>query len=459
MGQLSVRFGQAVRGWLKVGTLGAALLLPQVASAETLADALIEAYRNSNLLDQNRAVLRAADEDVATAISALRPVISFSASGTYGRYSGSDQFAGSLGLTGQLTLLDFGRNKAAIAAAKASVLATRQALVNVEQDVLLSAVQAYVLVLQQQATVDLRQANVRVITQELQAAQDRFDVGETTRTDVAIADAALAAAQSLLVAAQGDLIVARENYKLAVGRYPNNLSVPPSLPATARNLEEARAVALRKHPTILQLQQQVLASEANVRLAEANMGPTLDATATIRDGSRTTETQTLGLSLNQTLYSGGRNSALYRLARAQLDATRAQLQQSSAIISQAVGQAWANLSVAQASIVASDRQIKSAQTALDGVREEAKLGARTTLDVLNADQDLLDARNNRLQAVATRYFGVYALLSTMGLLTVDHLGLGIPTYDPEAYYNAVKNAPATSSRGKKLDRVMKAIGN
>ncbi|MGC5198712.1 TolC family protein, partial [Aphanothece microscopica] len=112
-----------------------------------------------------------------------------------------------------------------------------------------------------------------------------------------------------------------------------------------------------------------------------------------------------------------------------------------------------------ASIRAGDLQVRSAQTAFDGVREEARLGARTTLDVLNAEQELLSARVTRVSAEATRYIGVYGLLSSMGLLTVDHLKLGIPTYDPEGYYNAVRNAPALSAQGKKLDRILKTIGD
>lgn len=442
----------------KLACLGAFLAVPQIGAAETLGDALISAYRNSNLLEQNRAVLRAADEDVAQAVSSLRPVISFSASGTYANVAGIDGLSTSVGLTGQMTLYDFGRNKASVAAAKASVLATRQALIGVEQSVLLTAVRAYVLVRQTQEVVLLREANVRLIGQELREAQDRFELGEITRTDVSIAEAQLARARSELAGAQGDFMIARENYKLAVGNYPGQLSVPPRSPAIPRTIEEAREIALRTHPTILQLQHQVTAVEANLERAKAEFGPSLQGSASITDGRGAVERQTLTLQLNQTIYAGGRTSSIYRQALAQRDITRAQLQQAAAVVTQGVGEAWANLAVATASIEASDRQIRSAQTAFDGVKQEAELGSRTTLDVLDAEQDLLDARTNRLIAESSRYSGVYALLSSMGLMTASHLQLGIPTYDPEAYYNAVKNAPATSSQGKRLDKVLKAIG-
>jgi outer membrane protein len=163
--------------------------------------------------------------------------------------------------------------------------------------------------------------------------------------------------------------------------------------------------------------------------------------------------------LTQTLYAGGGPSSLYRQSLASRDQARAALNQTAATVLQAVGAAWFNIDVAKANIAASDRQIRSAQTAYDGVREEAKLGSRTTLDVLNAEQELLSAKTARLSAQSSYSIGVYTLLSRMGLLTTEHLNLGIPTYDPEAYYNAVKNAPATSSQGKRLDRVLKAIGN
>lgn len=449
----------SVRSLIRISLISVTLMTPQYGSAETLADALISAYRNSNLLDQNRAVLRAADEDVAQAVSSLRPVISLRAGAEYANTATSEGLNASISLLAEMTLLDFGRNKATVLLQKETVLATREALVNVEQEVLLNAVRAYVGVRQNQDAVALRQANVRLITQELRAAQDRFDVGEITRTDVAIADARLASARSALAAAEGDLAVARENYKLATGAYPGKLSALPRLPKTANSLEAARAVALRTHPSIKQLQHQVAAAEAAVLLAKANMGPTLTGNAAITDGQGGADRQSLGITLNQTIYAGGRPSSVFRQALARRDIARAQLHQTSAQVAQAVGEAWSNLAVASASILASDRQITSAQTAYNGVREEAKLGSRTTLDVLNAEQELLSARTSRLTAEATRYAGVYSLLARMGLMTVDHLKLGIPTYDPEGYYNAVKNAPATSSQGKRLDRVLKAIGN
>jgi outer membrane protein len=185
-----------------------------MASAETLRSALSSAYNNSGLLDQNRALLRAADEDVAQAMAALRPIVGWSASmsrtlRTTGLENGtitrSAQTVTSLGVLAELTLFDGGSRKYAIEAAKEKVLAVRQNLVSIEQDVLLQAVQAYMDVRREAETVTLRRNNVRVIKEELRAAQDRFDVGEVTKTDVALAEARLAASTAQLAAAEGGL--------------------------------------------------------------------------------------------------------------------------------------------------------------------------------------------------------------------------------------------------------------
>jgi outer membrane protein len=445
----------------------AGLLAAPVAGAETLTDALIAAYRNSNLLEQNRAVLRAADEDVALAMTSLRPVVSFTGQAGWSRAeidtalgpAVAEGLSASVALSAELTLLDFGRSKLGLEIARESVLATRQALIDIEQQVLLAAVSAYVDVRLAQEVVALRQSNFRLITQELRAAQARFEVGETTRTDVAIAEARLAGSRAALAGAEGSLMIAREAYKAAIGAYPGRLAALPRLPALPRNLEEAQAVARGTHPLIRQAQNLVTIAERQVDLAKAATKPTVGARASIELNDEGRDSQSLGLSLNQTIYAGGRLAALMRQAIAGEDRSRAALQQTVVGVLQNLGVAWANLAVSAASIEASDRQIRAAQTAFDGVREEADAGARTTLDVLDAEQELLDARNSRLEAEAQRYVGVYQVLASMGLLTVEHLQLGIATYDPEAYFDAVKTAPAHSAQGKKLDRILEAIGD
>lgn len=169
-------------------------------------------------------------------------------------------------------------------------------------------------------------------------------------------------------------------------------------------------------------------------------------------------TLSAGVQASQTLYSGGRLPAAHRRAMAQRDSARSVLLNVSRQVDQSVAVSWANIDVARAQIGAIDEQISAAQQAYEGVREEAMLGARTTLDVLDAEQNLLQARADKITAEANLQLAHYQLLASMGLLTVEHLKLGIPTYDPSAYYNAVRNAPYTSTQGENLDRVLRAIG-
>jgi outer membrane protein len=448
---------------LNVLCVSAVLAAPVPVMAQSLADTFVAAYENSNLLDQNRALLRAADEDVAIAVASMRPVVSFvsrlQASAQTGQAEPSISL--SFGLNAEITLIDFGRGKLGKEAAKATVLATRQALVGVEQQVLLDAVSVFMDVRTATEAVALQQATVRVITRELSAARERFELGEVTRTDVSLAEARLAAARSQLAASEGDLAAAREGYKLVTGSYPGVLRQAPALPKTAASLGVAQDIARRTHPSVLQRQFEVTAADLNVeRVAAQGSGSvtgSADISRRMSNSGFVTDSLTGSLTYARPIYQGGQIRALTRQAIARRDATRAGLHQTVAQVLQNVALSWANLDVTRARIAASRQQVAAAQAAFEGTREEARLGARTTLDVLNAENDLLDARTTLLQAEAGLQTATYALLSSMGLLTVDHLGLGITTYDPEAYYNAVKDAPALSAQGEALDRVLRAL--
>ncbi|MBE3639105.1 TolC family outer membrane protein [Mangrovicoccus sp. HB182678] len=460
----------------------AAIVAAAGASAETLTDTLVSAYNNSNLLEQSRAVLRASDEDVAIAVSALRPIFAYSASRAYSWDLDTDviqtttgpqreddtSITNTLELTAQMSLYEFGRNRLGVEAAKEAVLAARQALLAQEQDVLFAAVQAYTQVRQAQAFVDLRRNNVRVLEEELRAANDRFDVGEVTRTDVAQAEAYLAEAQASLVAANGDLEIAREAFRLAVGRYPGDLAPPPSFSSRPSSLETARDVAVRTHPSIRQQQFLVSAQEVNVDIAQRQVLPSLRATGSAgysdsvsssNDGSLE-PVASLGIEFGGPIYQGGQINALYRRAVTVLEQNRASLLQTTLNVQERVGYAWANFQVAIASLEATERQIEASQVAFEGTREEATLGARTTLDVLNAEQDLLDARGSRIEALTVEQDAYYFLLSTMGQLTAKDLGLDVVAYDENAYYDNVRAAPSvfTSEQGVKLDKVLRALG-
>lgn len=448
----------ALRTFLAAGACAIGLAGAPQAGAETLADALALAYRNSDILDQNRAVLRAADEDVADAVSALRPVIAWVADGGYVTSGFTDGFSASLALTGQLILYDFGRTRTAIDIARESVLATRQALIGAEQEILLQAVQAYFDVRSAIENVAINENSVRVNDETLRATRDQFEVGEVTRTDVALAEAELASARAGLAAAEGQFATAREAYSLAVGQFPGTLAPAPRAPALPATLDAARDIAQRNHPAIRQAQREVTVADLQVALAVAQRRPSLNGTASVETADGGEQNATVGIRLSQTIYQGGALASAQRKAIAGRDGSRSALLQTARVIDRGVGDAWSAIAVARAQIRAIDEQVVAAEIGFNGVREEALLGARTSIDVLTAEQSLLDARAAKITAEADLQVAIYSLLASMGLLTVEHLNLGVPVYDPAAYYDAVRNAPATSVQGESLDRVLRAIG-
>ncbi|NCW16956.1 MAG: transporter, partial [Rhodobacteraceae bacterium] len=426
------------------------LTIPQFLNADTLREAMVKAYNSSGLLEQNRALLRAADEDVAVAASAMSGVLGWTsnitrrktqalsdAGGFGGQKTDTVANTASVGLTASLTLYDGGRNKYALEAAKEAVLSTRQTLVGVEQQVLLSTVSTYMEVLRSRKTVTLRQNNLRVIKEELRAARDRFEVGEVTKTDVALAEARLAASVSALAVAEGERAQAEESYKQTVGSSPKGLTAPGRLPKLPSSAAASKKSAVQNHPDIIAIQHDIKQAEYNMKRAEGAYHPTVS----------------LSSSLNYT-DTGGRLPALLRQATARRDAQRSVLHLTRLRLEQEAGSAFALLQMARSGREASEEQIRASRVAFEGVREEAKVGARTTLDVLNAEQELLDAQAGLISAEADEQIAAYRLLAQMGKLTVDDLNLPVQKYDPLEYYNLVKGAPtALSKRGKQLDKV------
>jgi outer membrane protein len=456
------------RNWARVLASAALLTLGPLtpARAETLADALVSAYRNSNLLDQNRALLRATDEDLVQAQARLLPVINF-VTRFLTTTSGTPDYRLSFAVTLDVPLIDFGRGQLGVDAAREQILSARAGLIVVEQRVLLNAVTAYLNLHSTIETVALRRGNVALIQEQLRAARARFELGDSTRTDVAIAEARLAAAQSALAAAEGDVAVARETFAFVVGRRAGALSAPPGLPRLPATLDAAIAQARANHPAILQAQHQVAAADIVARIARTERRGTVSGQLSVEarrqqigaiEGTSSDVTASIGYSVP--LFTGGRIPSVERQAVARGEAQRAALNQTVAQVVQSVGSSWAQLSVARARLDASALQIQAAQAAYDAVSAEAEFGTRTTLDVLNAEQELLDARSSRIFAAASVQNAAYVLLESMGRLTVQSLNLGIPTYDVEAYGGSIRrretgaSTVAPSVQGQRLDRIM-----
>ncbi|MGB3556712.1 MAG: TolC family outer membrane protein [Jannaschia sp.] len=456
----------AVGRALRIAAVGAVMslaALPGGARAESLTDAFIQAYRASPLLQQQQYLLRALDEDVAVAVSALRPTVNAQAS--YGKRVTDGlptSTSGSLQLVLDYTLLDGGQRLLRIGAAKEAVLAGRYRLIQQEQQVLLDTASAYLNLLQALRNVDLREGNLGLLQQQLRAARDRFEVGEVTRTDVTIAESRQAAAQSLLANARGQVDIQREVYRLVTGTLPTGrLQGPPPSPELPPSLDRAQALALQVHPLITAQQHDVVAATLIADATEADRLPTIGLEGRVGQNSSLERLDgSLTIQGNIPIYTGGRLSALQRRAIANAQATRSGLEQQARLITNGVGNAWALLQIANAQIVASRQQVRSAQLAFEGFREEALLGARTTLDVLDSEQELLDARTDALQAEIDSQLAVYQVLASIGLLTTDHLGLSVQRFDPSEYYNAVANAPAVSpsAQGGRLDNVLRRFG-
>ena len=447
--------------------------VPMSAQAESLADALVGAYTHSGLLEQNRALLRAADEDVASAGAALKPVLRWTAnltktysrgrSPTTGIAVSSNNLELSVNLIGSLLLYDFGASQFRIEATKETVLATRETLRAIEQQILLRAVSAYFGVVAARETVALRENNLRLLSQELKAARDRFEVGEVTRTDVALAEAQLAQARSGLAGAQGLAVQAFEEYRNVVGSKPGRLAPPPRLPRVGNDIKRAKGLAMRRHPQMIAAQHQVAAADLLIKSSEAAMKPTVTLNGSLGLSESLSSgdfgrSASIGVTAGQTLYAGGSLSSAVRRAMAQRDAQRGNLHTVRHDIAQEVGNAYAILAATQAQLAASEEQVRAARIAFRGVREEASLGARTTLDVLDAEQALLDASSALVSTRADLYVAAYRVIAATGQLTAVDLKLPVQIYDPAAYYNLVKGSPAKRSKqGEKLDRVLRAL--
>ncbi|MCG7518969.1 TolC family outer membrane protein [Ruegeria sp. Ofav3-42] len=467
----SMAGGKLVKALAVTAGVALSMIPGRAVWADNITDAFIGAYNTSGLLEQNRALLRAADEDVAIALSALRPIINWTVrvSSDYTRRNIDNVVTRTepnnffTGLTLAQLLYDGGAAVLGKQSAQETVLSTRQTLLDIEQQVLFRGANAYLEVLLQEETVQIRLNNVDVSAEELRASQDRFDVGEVTRTDVALSQAQLASSQADLAVARGNLDTAQAEYVNAVGKSPGRTAGQPSLPNLPSSEGQAVSLAQRNHPAILSAQHQVRAFDLIVAQQRANLGPnvSLNARGGITesyDNDDSIEDAQVSLDFTQPIYAGGRLAANVRRAMATRDASRANLLNVQKDITQGVTEAYARFQAATASLRASTERVRASQVAFDGIREEATLGARTTLDVLNAQQDLLDAQLAEVASRIERSRAAYQLLQAQGLLTAERLGLAVQIYDPTLYYNLVKRAPAqVSKQSKDLDRVLKAL--
>ena len=443
------------------------------ACAETLEQALTDAYLINPVLNAARARLRATDEQVALAKAGLRPFISGEADWNFvnqnidvaggGRSSSSASVNPlNLGATGigsegvthphgysvQLTqpLFEGFQNLNAIRAAKSTVQAARDSLRSVEQTVLLDAATAYVNVVRDAAIVRLRENDVTVLTEQLKATKDRFDVGEVTRTDVAQAEARRSEAQSTLAAAQANLKTSNAAYEQIIGHPPGKLETPPSIRGLLPgSLDDAMTLGDGENPLILAAVYQEEASLYAVQRVMGELLPTATFEAQYQnrfDESRTLkelETTTLTWRVTMPFYQGGSVSARVRQAKETNNQLKKEVEDARLRVHADVISNWGILQSSGPAITSAQAAVEANKIALTGVREEEKVGQRTTLDVLDAQRELLNSQIGLVTALRDRVVAEYSLYAATGRMDAQTLGLPVPYYDPLEHYDIVKN--------------------
>ena len=445
---------------LKVGGVFGLLALlgsaPAFAQPKTLQEALIAAYSNNPTLQAARAQLRAVDEGVPQALSGWRPQVTIATAAGYG--DGSLRTTGVGGtayrrnerdiFTGQATLTQplyrGGATRSGTNQADNRVFAQRARLLASEQQVFSDTINAFVNVIQTQQLLQLNINNEQVLTRQLQATNDRFRVGEITRTDVAQAEAALAGARATRQTSEGNLQTARATYRRLVGELPNQLVEPQPIRLPVKNQNEASQLASANNPNVIAALFDDAAARDGIDVAFSALMPqvSVQASASRSDNQQTAGQRLIGgqalLNLSVPIYQGGAEYSRVRQARQSQQQTRKTVEDNRRQAIQQATQAWESFTATRATIDSTRAQIRANQVALEGVQREAIVGSRTTLDVLNAEQTLLNARVTLVQNLSALVTNSYAVASAIGRLTARDLNLNVPLYDETAYYNAVR---------------------
>jgi outer membrane protein len=469
--------------------IGSSSLSCGSANADTLEWALTQAYLNNPQLNSQRAIARQADEAVPQALSGYRPKINLTADageqyqetqakvssgsqnviGTTGATAGTvigatapqtvythaeaNFVPRTVGVTATETLYNGNQNATKTRQAESQVSAARETLRLIEQNVLLNAATAYMNLLRDEATLDLQIRNVQVLQEQLRQTRDQFNVGEVTKTDVAQAESRLAGGRSSVLAAESNYVSSKAVYRQAIGVEPGKLA--PGSPVdrlSPKVLSEAITVGRAQNPTVTAAMFGVDVAKLQVSFNEGALLPTLNLVTNIQDAWE----QNLGLApgagtINQfnatimgqltvPLYQGGIEYSNIRQAKEALGQKRLDLETARDQAQASVVQAWGQLEAAKAEIQATQSQVTAAEIALNGVREEARVGQRTTLDVLNAQQELVNDRVALVSAQRDRVVASYTLLSSVGGLTAQRLGLKVPVYDPIVHYTQVRDS-------------------
>jgi outer membrane protein len=435
-----------------------AALMAGTASADTLREALVAAYQTNPTLTAQRETLRATDATVAIAKAAGRPQVSATAginrdlsrSGILETNAKGPTL--SVGVDVSYPLYNGGAVRNSIQAAKTRVEAGRATLTAVEGDVFTQAVSAYMNVIRDRSIVELNTNNVKVLETNLEATRDRFQIGDLTRTDVAQSEARLQLGRSQLAQAQGQLTASEATYRQVIGHAPGNLTPPPPLPPLPATTDEAVRIALANNPDLVSISRQAIAAGYDVRVAEASRLPTLSAVGSgtyvnelggavgIGNVPSTGGQTTVGLSASIPIFQGGLPAARIRQAQAQQGQVLEQVVGTERAVVQTARAAFAAYDAAEKAIQSNTVAVQANELALEGARAEQSVGTRTVLDVLNAEQELLNSQVALVSAKRDAYVAGFQLLNAMGQANEKDLGLdGGPLYDPLGNYRRVAN--------------------
>ncbi|WP_439367967.1 TolC family outer membrane protein [Bradyrhizobium sp. PMVTL-01] len=440
-----------------VSVLLLALAGPTPALADTIEAALVRAYQNNPQLNAQRAQVRSTDENVPQALSGYRPRVALTASGGY-QYQdvqssvGSTAFHGttvprSVGVTATQTLYNGNQTANRTRAAESQVSGAREALRSLDQTVLLQAATTYMDYLRDAATLEVQRSNVRVLEQTLKQTRDRFNVGEVTRTDVAQSEAQLAAGKTQALTAEANLTTTRANFRRIIGNEPTNLApgspVDRFLPPT---LASAVELGLIENPNVTAAMYGIDVNFLQVKVAEGALLPTVtvQAAATQSNEQSLIQLRSFNASaiaqLSVPIYQGGAEYSLIRQSKENLAQQRLNLETTRDQARANIVQFWGTLQAGKAQVQSAQAQVTASEIALNGVREEAKAGQRTTLDVLNAQQALVNARVALVTAQHDRVVASYNVLAAVGRLSPQVLGLATTVYDASVHYHQVRDS-------------------
>lgn len=420
------------------------------ATADTLVEALAAAYNNNPQLLAQRARLRATDEQVPQALAGWRPTVSLNGTAGVARdepnTGDSDTLQPrSLGLSLSQPVYRGGRTVASTERAENLVRAERARTIATEQGVLLDAVRAYMNVLRDQAVLDLSVNNEQVLRRQLEAARDRFRVGEITRTDVSQAEARLARSTADRVQAEGNLAASRANYERVVGELPGRLELPDVVPPLPMARPDAAALAATNNPSVIAAEYTAAAASDTVRVVRGELLPEVRVVGEVaRDeetsqADRRTDRASVTARLTVPLYEAGSVYSRTREANQTVAQRRNETDDVRRQAVEAATRSWETLEAFRARRSSLEANIRAAEIALEGVQQEAAVGSRTVLDILDAEQELFTARVEEVRVRRDEIVAVFELASAIGTLTAHDLKLPVQLYDLEEYYRAVRN--------------------